>query len=324
MEQLSFFDHRENLKQQIIEALLDFRFDAAEKDCVGLETYEPDWHLLAHAKRMIAFWKQHFPEKQKLTDSELMFTLWQRFQAHWLQSGFQTQDGYGPIYPQLKRRYYLDYLGLGSITPRLRHELHEVGTSPLELLVELEEWPRAYAELTKLEQEPGPEIDLDSKHFGLLAARVYYYNNEIYSSRGIILDLILRAPEILELETLFDRELLDHLADIRYLVPNDRTSVELVPYIGLMRDLFVQPVYPERMLAELEQKALIFERQGLPETERTDPERGRYWLFSVLTWAAHLSKRLGLPFLDYRRKMKELDPDLMEHYLEELERPHGS
>ena len=209
----------------------------------------------------------------------------------------------------MKENIFLVRMGLGNPTPLLRDSLDRLGITVLDMLMEIRKWHLAVREIRTIR---GRNAGCQDGRFFLKCSRVYYQAGNIDASRRFLLQAFWDQPDAIAFTDVVDAHLLGELSD---LYPDYQTRgdlVETIPYIGLMTGTFSIPLEDHgAYLAELQKRS---ERWEQNEGAQADT-RIRYRLFSLYAWQADLAKVMGSVFIEARRRMKLLDPELFQHYM---------
>jgi hypothetical protein len=121
-------------------------------------------------------------------------------------------------------------------------------------------------------------------------------------------------PDLITLDEVVDSELINGLSDLNpdYQISED--SLELIPYVILMTGLFtIKQDDCRDYLMKLRKNT-----EGL-ERMRDISTKICYRLFSLYAWDAEFARLMGLDFIEARKRMKSLDSQLFQHYMEKIE-----
>ena len=315
MGQQSLFRQPEIIKNKAAKALINLEFVQAEKLLQELKTLEPDNGFVGPALEICRFWNDLYPDSELLflEDPVEIYRHWREFET------FLNDKRYArnPLIGQMKKNCFIDRMGLRNKSPALRESFKGCGIELIDLFIEIEEWALAEDEIRLVSMRNPSRED---GTFSLKCSMVYYRVGKMYLSRQYLLRAFWHVPDLIVLGDILDTELLKELESIYPDYKNREESVELIPYVGLMAQIF--PLPPKDSFDytwNLRKMAKRYETNN----EWMEKVRIRYRLFSLYAWESEVAKLLGENYVDARSKMKELNSQLFSHYMERIKHPNG-
>jgi tetratricopeptide (TPR) repeat protein len=313
--QQSLFRQPEIIKNKAAKALVNLEFIQAEKLLQKLKTLEPDNGFVGPALEVCRFWNDLYPDSELLSleDSLEVYRHWREFETYLNHKEYEKST----IIKQIKRNIFLKRIGLERRSTALRESLELRGIESLDLLMEIEEWELAVEEIKEILMKNPSYGD---GAFFLKCSKVYYRIESIPTSRRFLLRAFWHVPDLIMLGDILDTELLKELESIYPDYKNREESVELIPYVGLMGQIF--PLPPKDSFDytwNLRKMAKRYETNN----EWVEKVRIRYRLFSLYAWESEVAKLIGENYVDARSKMKELNSQLFSHYMERIKHPNG-
>lgn len=306
MEQLYLFAPEEMIRNNAIRTLLSGEFHQSRKYWTELKHLDPGNTFQDTALDICRYWNALYNDDQafKQENPLELYRKWREFEQHIEQKEPKVKT----ITRQMKENLFLSNMGLENPTPMLRESFNRSGVTVLDLLMEIEQWRLAVQEIKALRKS-------DSCHengpFFLKCSKVYYRAGNIDVSRRFLLHAFWDQPDAIELTDIVDADLLNGLSGLYPDYETGKGLVELIPFVGLITGLMTIPLEDRQdYLSKLRKDAETCEESG-----DTSP-RIRYRLFSLYAWQAELAKLIASDFVGARNKMKLLDYELFQHYME--------
>lgn len=300
------FDQASTTRNRALKCLENLDFVQSENYWLKLEELNPNDDLIGPGLKTCRFWNKPY-QGGLFPDPVEIYGRWRHFETN-----FDPVKYWGNALTfKMKRKMFLNKMGLERINAKLRISLNRSNIQVLDLLMEIEEWSLAAREIEALRRENN-----ESGAFFLKCSKVYYNIGKKDLSRNFLLQAFWETPELITSQDILDPELTqlleDFLEDLPGINGGPDSVLELIPYVGLIKNSFH---IPQQKYKEYLDNLRNSQRRYEVQYTHCASTRLGYRLFSLYAWESRIAFLSGYDYVLPRTKMKAINSELFEHYI---------